>query len=121
MYGETCTFCDIVAGRLPSNVHYEDDDLVVFDNHLKFVPVMLLIVPRKHMTQSELWTDSQLLSKIGQHAVRMGHDQAPDGFRIVSNFGRFALQTQFHAHVHLLGGVELGFYLRRPNKNSPTP
>ena len=34
----------------------------------------------------------------------------PNGFRIVSNFGYDGLQTQSHAHIHILGGAFLGHY-----------
>ena len=109
-----CTFCEIVAGRLPSRTHYDDGEIVVFDNHLDWVPVMLLVVPRTHMTQTELWTCGPVLSNMAALAVRMGNERCPDGFRIMSNFGPDALQTQHHGHMHVLGGTHLGLYVRRP-------
>ena len=108
-----CTFCDIVAGRIPANVRHEDDDVIVFDNELEWVPVMLLLVPRRHMSQGELWSDGALLAKIGALAVRLGRDRCPNGFRILSNFGHDALQTQPHGHVHVIGGSPMGLYVRR--------
>ena len=109
-----CTFCEIVAGRLPSRTHYDDGEIVVFDNHLHWVPVMLLVVPRTHMTQTELWTCGPVLSKMAALAVRMGNEHCPNGFRIMSNFGPDALQTQHHGHMHVLGGTHLGLYVRPP-------
>ena len=108
-----CTFCEIVAGRLPSRVRYEEDDFVVFDNHLDWVPVMLLLVPKEHMTQVELWTDGPVLSRLGALAVRMGQEHCPNGFRVLSNFGHDSLQTQPHGHLHVVGGTRLGLYVRR--------
>ena len=108
-----CTFCEIVAGRLPAQIHYEDDEIVVFDNHLDWVPVMLLLVPRRHMSQRELWNSGPLMSRMASLAVRMGQEHSPDGFRILSNFGRDALQTQQHGHLHVLGGSRLGRYVTR--------
>ena len=103
-----CTFCLIVAGQLPSRVRYEDSDIIVFDNRLRWLPVMLLLVPRAHMTQAEMWSDAAVLSRIGQVAVRLGQEHCPDGFRLLSNIGEDALQTQPHAHLHLLGGARYG-------------
>jgi len=40
----------------------------------------------------------------------MGEKHCPGGFRLVSNFGRDAMQSQEHAHVHVLGGTFLGEY-----------
>ena len=57
MMEERCVFCEIVAGREPAEVLYEDDDLVVFRNLLSWVPVTLLVVPRRHIDQAELWRD----------------------------------------------------------------
>jgi diadenosine tetraphosphate (Ap4A) HIT family hydrolase len=38
----------------------------------------------------------------------------PDGYRLLSNFGNDALQTQEHAHLHVIGGTKLGLYVRPP-------
>ena len=37
-----CVFCEIVAGREPADILYETDDVMVFRNRLRWVPVMLL-------------------------------------------------------------------------------
>ncbi|MBI2912670.1 MAG: histidine triad nucleotide-binding protein, partial [Chloroflexi bacterium] len=34
-----CTFCEIVAGREPAEILYEDDEVMVFRNRLRWVPV----------------------------------------------------------------------------------
>ena len=107
-----CEFCEIVAGRLSARIRHEDDDIVVFDNQLTWAPVMLLLVPRKHVSQTELWQSGELLSSIGSLAVRLGHEHCPDGFRILSNFGRDAVQTQPHGHLHVIGGMPLGLYIQ---------
>lgn len=112
MEDESCTFCDVISRRLPGMIRYEDDDLVVFDNHLDWVPVMLLLAPRRHMSQEELWRSGPLMSQISSLAVRMGREHSPDGFRVLSNFGDDALQTQTHGHLHVIGGTFLGLYLR---------
>ena len=50
-----CTFCGIVSGRIPANVRHEDDEVVVFDNELKWVPVMLV---RLHQSDApEAWRE----------------------------------------------------------------
>ena len=104
----TCVFCEIVAGREPAEILYEDTDLVVFRNKLRWVPVMLLVVPKSHMGQEELWRD---LGRVGSLAVEMGREHCPGGFRLLSNFGRHAMQSQRHGHVHVIGGTQLGRYV----------
>ena len=102
-----CAFCEILEKRAPGEIVYEDDEVVVFRNVLRWVPVMLLVVPRRHMSQEELWRD---LGRVGEVAVLMGQKYCPGGFRLLSNFGRDAMQSQSHGHVHVLGGTWLGEY-----------
>ncbi len=112
MRRKDCTFCKVVDRKLPGNIRYEDDEVVVFDNHLNWVPTMLLIVPRKHMTQSDLWWSGELLARMGALAEELGREHAPKGFRVLSNFGSDAMQTQPHGHLHVIGGTHLGLYVR---------
>ena len=102
-----CVFCEIIAGREPADILYRDDDIIVFRNVLRWVPVMLLVVPVRHMRQNELWRDA---AKAGGVAVEMGERYCPNGFRLLSNFGFDALQSQEHAHIHVIGGTYLGHY-----------
>ena len=106
-----CTFCGIVAGEVPARVFHDEEDFMVFQNRLTWVPIMLLVIPKVHMTQQELWRDQYRMARIGELAVRVGETFCPDGYRILSNFGRLALQSQPHAHVHVVGGAELGPYV----------
>ena len=105
-----CIFCEIVAQREPATVHYEDDDIIVITNHLRWDPVMLLALPRQHMTQEELWSN-ELFSRIIRVSLDLGTRLCPQGFRFVSNFGEDAMQSQEHGHLHVLGGTLLGRYL----------
>lgn len=102
-----CVFCEIIAKREPSEILFEDDDVIVFRNRLRWVPVMLLSVPKKHMAQADLWRN---LGRVGEVAVEMGQKHCPSGFRLLSNFGPDAMQSQDHAHVHIIGGIFLGEY-----------
>lgn len=103
-----CTFCEIVARREPAEILYEDDEVIVFRNRLRWVPLMLLVMPKAHKTQMELWRE---MGRVGEIAVRMGQEHCPGGFRILSNFGYEGMQSQEHGHVHVLGGTFLGEYV----------
>ena len=105
---QSCTFCRIVARQEPAEILYEDDDVLVFRNRLRWVPVMLLVVPKEHRSQEELWATA--LERVAAVAVEMGRTHCPNGFRILSNFGFDAMQSQSHGHVHVLGGTFLGEY-----------
>ena len=109
-----CEFCRIVAGTLPSRQVYEDDLFLAFQNRLDWFPVMLVIVPKEHLTQEDLWRSGDVLARLGRLAVDLGTERCPDGFRVLSNFGPDAMQTQHHGHLHVIGGAHLGLYVRNP-------
>ena len=104
-----CVFCRISGGKEPAKYRYLDEDLMVIVNKLTWVPLMLLVMPREHMSQIQVWS-SGLLVRMGNLAVDMGAMYAPNGFRILSNFGRDGLQSQSHGHLHVIGGAPLGEY-----------
>ncbi len=103
-----CAFCEIIAGRKPAEIVYEDEEVIVFRNRLRWIPVMLLAVPKSHMTQAEMW---EKMGRVGEVAVAVGRRHCPAGFRLLSNFGPDAMQSEEHAHVHILGGDFLGRYV----------
>jgi len=73
------------------------------------VPVMLLAVPKQHMLQYDLWR-SGIVGKVARSAAAAGAKHCPRGFRLLSNFGPDAMQSQPHAHIHIVGGTFLGEY-----------
>ena len=105
-----CQFCRIVAKESPARFLYEDDEVIVIHNVLDWVPVMLLVMPRRHMSQEEMWRDP-VMAGVAEAAVRAGKEHCPRGFRLLSNFGPEAMQSQPHAHLHVLGGAQMGRYV----------
>ena len=104
-----CVFCEIIAARSPARVRYLDEDIIVFVNKLTWVPLMLLVMPKKHMGQLEMWS-SGLMTRLGSVAVDMGCMYSVKGFRVLSNFGPDGMQSQSHGHLHVIGGTHLGPY-----------
>ena len=104
--GKDSTFSRIIAGELPAKwVENEPPSPVVcFHNRLKWARVMLLVVPREYMTQEELWRGDVLQDAL-RLAIRVGEQHCPEGFRIISNFGPGAHQSQLHAHIHIVSGL----------------
>ena len=105
-----CAFCNITSYRdRDAKIWYVDNDIMVIVNKLTWVPLMLLVMPKKHLSQMQMWSDG-LMPRLGDVAVEMGCVFAPNGFRILSNFGRDGLQSQSHGHLHVIGGTYLGQY-----------
>lgn len=105
---EDCIFCKIVKKEIPSDMVYEDENLVVFKDIKPQAPVHLLIVPRKHIrsindlkTEDKGITGEMLLaaSKIAEIA-----GVAKSGYKLGFHVEKGGGQEVFHLHMHLIGG-----------------
>ena len=106
-----CIFCQFVAGKIPSDIIYQDDEVVAFPDINPAAPTHLLIVPRKHIP-SVAHVSKEQLSLIG-HMVGVANQLAKEkgvaesGYRLVTNSGEDSGQIVPHLHIHLLGGHRL--------------
>jgi histidine triad (HIT) family protein len=110
-----CTFCQIINHKLPAEIVYEDEDLVVFRDIHPDAPVHLLIVPRTHI--DTLNSLDEKTAGIAAKMVLAGKRLAElykiqSGYRLIINCGREAGQIIFHLHMHFMGGW--GRRLTRP-------
>lgn len=108
---DDCLFCSIAAGESDTDLVYEDEKVVAFEDINPHAPVHFLIVPKKHIpTLNDLEDDDkELIGHIYQVAASLAADNdiANDGYRVVSNCNEDGGQTVFHLHFHLLGGRQL--------------
>ena len=107
-----CLFCKIVNKELPSEIVYEDDDVLAFRDIKPQAPVHILIIPKRHIeTLADLTEDDEdIIGHAMFVASRLARDLGIDkGFRVVVNCGKEAGQSVFHIHMHLLGGRSLGW------------
>ena len=106
-----CLFCQIIEGEIPTNLVYQDDLTIAFDDINPQAPSHILIVPRKHIATLNNLSDSDTLItghmiKVAQQLAKENHLEK-DGYRIVMNCNQHGGQTVFHIHLHLLGGRQL--------------
>ena len=103
-----CLFRRIVARQLPSDVVYEDDAVLAFNDINPQAPTHVLIVPKRHIeTLNELTTDDdQIVGELVRRSAAIAKERgiSEGGFRTVFNTNRDAGQTVFHIHLHLVGG-----------------
>ncbi len=105
-----CLFCNIIAGQVPADKLYEDDEFLAFRDISPQAPVHFLVIPKKHIVGPAFMEeeDDQLIGKMVRTAARIAKDlDLVDGFRIVLNNSAAAGQTVFHIHLHVLGGRQL--------------
>jgi len=109
MTDPACLFCRIVAGAIPSDVVFEDEQVVAFRDITPRAPTHVLAVPRRHLASAADLTDDDgdLLAALFGALRRVAAAAGLSDYRIVTNVGAGAGQSVFHLHLHLLGGRPL--------------
>lgn len=109
----SCIFCDIIAKKIPSEIVYEDKQIIAFNDMNPKTPIHKLIVPRKHIaTINDIDEhDTPLMGLMVQTARTLAKqlDIAESGYRLVFNVNEGGGQVVFHIHLHLLGGRPLSW------------
>jgi len=103
---ESCVFCQIAEGRLPAEIYYEDEEVLILRDVAPQAPIHLLVIPRRHVASASEVDDGRIWSTVMTAAVAAAHrlGLVEKGFRLVVNSGEEAGQTIPHLHVHLLAG-----------------
>lgn len=108
MTTETCVFCRIIAGEIPTDFLHNDDLVVAFRDITPKAPTHILLMPREHVAAAAVLTDGDgpMLGRLFAVAANLARDAgiAESGFRLVTNSGKGAGQSVPHLHFHLLGG-----------------
>ncbi|MEO3938816.1 HIT domain-containing protein [Dermatophilaceae bacterium Soc4.6] len=111
MIAPGCLFCRIVEGQVPAEVVSRTALSLAFRDLSPQAPTHVLVIPRRHVAD---------LGELAEHpddladAVRLARDVAraeglDHGYRVIANTGSQAGQTVYHAHLHVLGGRDLGW------------
>ena len=104
-------FGKIARGEIDTDLIYEDDDVVAFQDISPQAPTHLLVIPRKPIpTLNDAEPeDAELIGKLFLAAARIAKQAgiAEAGYRTVINCNAGAGQTVFHLHLHVLGGRPL--------------
>ena len=106
-----CIFCKIIAGDIPSDILYRDNDVIAFRDVNPVAPTHILIVPVKHfVTTIDIPDDNiSLAGKMIRSANRLANQEgiSENGYRLVINCGKQGGQIVEHLHMHLIGGRQL--------------
>jgi histidine triad (HIT) family protein len=104
-----CLFCKIVAGELPAQRLYEDDEILAFKDISPQAPFHGLIIPKTHLaTLNELTSEhAELAGRMILTAQSLAAEHGLPGYRVVVNTNREGGQVVFHVHMHVLGGRQM--------------
>ncbi len=106
-----CVFCKIVAGEIPSELLYQDEEVIAFRDINPQAPTHLVIIPKKHIPSLVLLSEveSYLIGhmvNVANHLAK-GEGISEGGYRLTINCGKEGGQLVPHLHMHLLGGHQL--------------
>lgn len=107
-----CIFCKIANKEIPSQIVFEDGEVLAFRDINPMAAVHLLVIPKKHIVslKEALPEDEGLMGHILLVAQKLAQEFgiAESGYRVVTNIGADGGQVVQHLHFHILGGQALG-------------
>ena len=105
---DDCVFCQIVAGKIPTEFLYQDEEAAAFRDINPAAPTHIIITPKKHIPSLADLSEADL--PLMGHLVKIANQLAKKegilerGYRLVVNCGKEGGQVVPHLHIHLLGG-----------------
>lgn len=109
MIDNTCIFCKIANGEIPSRTLYEDDDFRVILDMSPATKGHALILPKSHaknLYELPDETAGNVMKLAKKMATTITEKLGCDGFNLVQNNNEVAGQTVFHFHMHLIPRYE---------------
>lgn len=106
-----CLFCKIVSGEIPSNIVYEDENILSFHDINKMAKEHVLVIPKQHISsvndvdESNSGYIKHIFESIPKIVEKLGIKDT--GYRVIINTGDDACQSVKHFHAHILGGEKL--------------
>lgn len=106
---DSCIFCKIANGEIPSNTIYEDDKFRVILDNGPATKGHALVLPKEHYANlfempEELFADAAKVAK--KVASDIKDKLSCDGLNLVQNNGETAGQTVMHFHLHIIPRYE---------------
>lgn len=102
---DSCLFCKIVKGEIPSKKVYDDKDVVAFLDINPTNPGHTLVVPKKHADDLTKSSDDDIAKAM--HVVRkitasLKEKMNAIGVNVLQNNGKAAGQIVAHTHFHII-------------------
>jgi histidine triad (HIT) family protein len=104
-----CIFCDIIAGKAPASIVYENDFVLGIMSLDQPNPYKAMILPKDHV-ENIYDLSAEQASHIFQAAVVVANgiklaSKCP-GLNLIQSNGVIGQQDVFHFHLHLLPRIE---------------
>lgn len=105
-YEKNNIFYKIINKEIPSNIYYEDENVICFHDINPKSPVHLLLLPKKEVVCFDDFVKNSTNEEVAnffKKAQEIAESLDVDGYRIVANCGEEAGQVVFHFHLHIMG------------------
>lgn len=106
-----CIFCAIARGEMGTQLVFENEHVVAFEDLHPQAPTHILVIPRRHYAslQDVPPEDLPIVQELAAAAQELARERRiwPSGYRLVVNAGSEGGQTVSHLHLHLLGGRQM--------------
>lgn len=101
---ENCIFCKIANKEIPSQLLYEDEYTVAFNDLNPQAPVHILVIPKKHFSSLNELEEKEVMFALLNTVKKVTKKLSITDYRTVINTGKAAGQEVFHLHIHVLAG-----------------
>lgn len=104
-----CIFCKIAGKEIPSDLIYEDEKVVAFNDLNPQAPVHFLVIPKMHYSSLNDIDSKEAFADIFSAIPKITKKLGINEYRTVVNTGASAGQTVFHIHVHVMAGRDFNW------------
>ena len=102
---DSCIFCKIIKGEIPSSTIYEDENVKVIMDIAPSAKGHAILLVKQHVA-NVFELDAELAGKVfsvvPKVAAAIKAELGCDGMNILQNNGEEAGQTVFHLHIHFI-------------------
>src|SRR5574344_1127397 len=99
---ESCIFCKIISGEIPSTKVYENDYVIAINDLNPKAKVHVLVIPKEHVDSMNELEDEKLMSEILKAVKEVAKIKKLKSYRIHVNTGKEEGQMVFHLHFHVI-------------------
>lgn len=101
---DDCIFCKIASGRMGTQMLYDDDLCVIFNDINPKSKTHLLVVSKKHIaTIADMQEgDEKIIGHMIREAKNVAAHMGLKGYKLQFNVGKDGGQEIFHVHLHLM-------------------
>ena len=111
-YNNDNIFAKILRNEIPSKKVFENDVVYAFEDINPQAPIHILVIPKKpfcSFTDFSKKADEKFMSEFIRSINLIAEKlDIKEGYRLITNIGKYGGQEVPHLHFHLLSGKKIG-------------